>query len=300
MKIPICLVTGFLGTGKTTVLKHLVNRLKSHRVVYLINEFSATDIDGAIILGEGVDVIAVPGGSIFCKCLVTEFIGRLKEIPALYPDAEGVVIEASGMADPKVVEKMLSETGLDGTYELSTILTVVEPGSYMKLRYTLPNVIAQVQSADRVILNKIDLYDESQIKDCETALLEANPDVSIIRTANGIYSEEVFPAKPVSRGLSGEYALCKDPNYSSGTILFNGDSDITELKQAILARSEDLYRLKGFVNIQNRSHYIDFSSSGLVIKETEIQHSPGLAVIYKGNREHKPWHLKSGGKTSKQ
>ena len=78
--LSICLVTGFLGTGKTTFLKNIVARNRDRKIVYLINEFSAHDIDGAIVSAENPNVVSIPGGSIFCKCLVTEFIGQLSKI----------------------------------------------------------------------------------------------------------------------------------------------------------------------------------------------------------------------------
>ncbi|MBL7076600.1 MAG: hypothetical protein ISS31_03920, partial [Kiritimatiellae bacterium] len=136
--IPLALVTGFLGCGKTSFLKHTVARYRDRRIVYLVNEFSPLDVDGALVESEDADVVAIPGGSIFCKCLVTEFIGQLQRIAREYPDAEGVIIEASGMANPAVVGTMLHETKLDAIYELATVVAVVDPGSFLKLRHTLP------------------------------------------------------------------------------------------------------------------------------------------------------------------
>ncbi|MDH3982239.1 MAG: hypothetical protein OES84_04980, partial [Kiritimatiellaceae bacterium] len=78
--IPICLITGFLGTGKTTLLKRIVEENRDRKWIYLVNEFSALDVDGAIVSAENPDVISIPGGSIFCKCLVTEFIGQMTKI----------------------------------------------------------------------------------------------------------------------------------------------------------------------------------------------------------------------------
>lgn len=99
--LPICLVTGFLGTGKTTFLKKIVEQNRDRKIVYLINEFSAHDVDGAIVSAENPDVVSIPGGSIFCHCLVTRFIGQLRKITEERGGFDGVVIEASGMANPK-------------------------------------------------------------------------------------------------------------------------------------------------------------------------------------------------------
>ncbi len=284
MKIPICLVTGFLGAGKTTVLKNIVARYRNRRLVYLINEFSSKDVDGAVILDSAADVVSVFGGSIFCKCLVTQFIAKLQEMPRIYPDIEGLVIEASGMADPRVIEAMLVETRMDQIYALSTILAVVDPGSYMKLRHTLPNVIAQVQSADRIILNKIDLYDETLLRETELSLRSVNPAGEVLRTTRGAINYDIFSRHSEGmRGLVGEYALCKDPNYSSETVDFADEVDLRVLEKTIIEWKDDLYRVKGFVSSCGKHYYVDYSGVGVSIGEVEVKpRDLSLAIIYKG------------------
>jgi G3E family GTPase len=88
--IPICLLTGFLGSGKTTLLEYLSAVYKSRRIVYVINEFSSLDVDGPRIRESGIEAISLPGGSIFCKCLVSDFIKTLKEIPAIFGNSESI------------------------------------------------------------------------------------------------------------------------------------------------------------------------------------------------------------------
>ena len=95
----MCLVTGFLGCGKTTLLMRIAKRSKGRRLVFLVNEFSPKDVDGKLLGAEGVDAVLVAGGSIFCRCLVTDFINHLKTLPERFgtggAPVEGVVVEAS-------------------------------------------------------------------------------------------------------------------------------------------------------------------------------------------------------------
>jgi len=79
--IPLTLITGFLGSGKTTLLKTLNELNRESRLVFLVNDFSANGVDAALLAEEKDEIISVAGGSIFCKCLVTEFVNRLREIP---------------------------------------------------------------------------------------------------------------------------------------------------------------------------------------------------------------------------
>lgn len=109
-------------------------------------------------------LVSIPGGSIFCHCLVGEFVRVLGEVAVVDPRPEGVIVEASGIADPKVVVVgMLAETKLDAMFDLRRVVTVVDPGSFHKLIQTLPAITAQVEASDLVLINKTDLYDAGEV-----------------------------------------------------------------------------------------------------------------------------------------
>jgi G3E family GTPase len=283
-RIPLSLVTGFLGSGKTTFLKHVAARQAGRRLVYLVNDFSALDVDGAILSEIGPNVVSVPGGSIFCKCLVGDFIDHLVRIAQQFrsPDQliDGLIIEASGIADPKVVADMLRQTKLDRVYELARIVAVADPGSFHKLLATLPNIRSQIEAADTVLLNKIDLFDEPGIAATEAAIREINPRVRILRTLRAAADIDMFDAQP-PRDLHGEYAGCADPHYERFSVTFSKPVDMTKLQVALTSLTDRLYRAKGFVPTPDGTIYLDFSTAGLsangchMLPGTE----PGLAII---------------------
>jgi G3E family GTPase len=277
--LPICLVTGFLGTGKTTFLKNVVARNRDRKIVYLINEFSAHDVDGAIVSAENPNVVSIPGGSIFCKCLVTEFIGQLKKAAEQWPDADGVVIEASGMANPKVIESMLAETGLDKLYRLATVISVIDPNSFLKLRHTLPNIIAQIEAANVVLINKTDRNSPEKTVEAAAAVQAINPITERIKTVQCAAEVDLF-AEHAPRGLQGEYAKCRDPNYATFVTEtpLNGDT----LEAFVLAHAEEIYRVKGTLD----GEFFDYSTAG-VIRTPQVGARPALAWIVKGGTEEK-------------
>ncbi len=263
--IPLTLVTGFLGSGKTTLLRRIFERNRERNYVYLVNEFAAADIDGQMVGCDLDSLVAVPGGSIFCKCLVTEFVGhlsRLAERHAAGPQIEGVVIEASGIANPKVVGRMLQETGLDQAYDLGTIVNIVDPGSFMKLIHTLPNILAQVEAGDLAILNKIDLYEENELSAAEDELRRINPSLHITRASHCQIDCDLFGSSS-SRALTGEYATCVDPNFATATAVLPMDIDLDRLLDDIGALGDDVYRVKGFVRVNGACHYLDISPGGV-------------------------------------
>jgi G3E family GTPase len=295
--LPICLVTGFLGTGKTTLLKNIVAQNRDRKIVYLINEFSAHDVDGAIVSVENPNVVSIPGGSIFCHCLVTEFIGQLTKIAAaaketappeaspylLGQDSEvgidlrasrydgevevgrdlrasrydGVVIEASGMANPKVIEQMLVETKLDSDFRLATIISVLDPNSFLKLRHTLPNILAQVEAADVVLINKTDCNPPEKIEETLEVVQGLNPAAERIQTVQCDIELDLF-GEHAPRGLQGEYAKCRDPNYA--TFVTEQPFDGDRLEAFVLEHANDIYRVKGTLS----DEFFDYSTAGVI------------------------------------
>ena len=277
--LPICLVTGFLGTGKTTFLKNIVAHNRDRKIVYLINEFSAHDVDGAIVSAENPNVVSIPGGSIFCKCLVTEFIGQLKAAAEHWPDADGVVIEASGMANPKVIEQMLAETKLDQYFRLAVIISIIDPNSFLKLRHTLPNILAQIEASDVVLINKTDRNSPEKTAEADAAVRAINPVAERIKTVQCAVEVDLF-AEHVPRGLQGEYAKCRDPNYA--TFVTEQPVNGAALERFVLENSDDIYRVKGTLT----GEFFDYSTAG-VIRTAQSDAKPALAWIVKGGAEEK-------------
>ncbi len=275
--LPICLVTGFLGTGKTTFLKNIVARNRDRKIVYLINEFSTHDVDGAIVSAENPNVVSIPGGSIFCKCLVTEFIGQLKKAAEHWSDADGVVIEASGMANPKVMEQMLAETGLDKLYRLATVISVIDPNSFLKLRHTLPNIIAQIEASDIVLINKTDRNPPEKTNEAGAVVQSLNPAAERIFSVRCEAEVDLF-AEHAPRGLQGEYAKCRDPNYATFVTEQRFPSDT--LEAFVLEHADDIYRVKGTLD----GECFDYSTAG-IIRTPQTGTKSTLAWIVKGGAE---------------
>lgn len=286
--IPICLVTGFLGSGKTTLLKNLAARHQDQRIVYLVNDFAQIDVDGPLLEEAGQAAVAIAGGSIFCKCLVTDFIHQLRDIhqgvcsDGVPPD--GLVIEASGMADPRVVEQMLQETKLNEQYALSSILTILDPGRFIKLIHTLPNIKAQVEAADIVIINKQDLYDPELLEQCRDQLTPLLRDGANVLHAEQARVELNIFGTHAPRELEGRYAECADPNYASFSLMHPTVTLATLLEE--LSRMEPMiYRAKGYLRIEGAWHYIEYEGNASTARDctdAEPEH-PGLAIIAKGN-----------------
>ena len=281
--IPLTLVTGFLGSGKTTLLQHMAQQVNGKRLVFVVNEFAPLDVDGKL-LGKDVDVVPIPGGSIFCQCLTTTFIEHLNALIKRHEteSLDGIVIEASGMANPKVIRRMLVETGLDQHFAITQMIAVAEPVSLIKLFETLPNIREQLAAADIILLNKIDLADSATINKARSLICAINPRACLHLTINSEITLDLFTpdsALPVA----GEYAKCKDPHFTQMTVRISDKPSRVLLRRALEKLGEDLYRAKGWVSCAEGPTFVDVASSVVKIQPVDRMPDDQSAIVLIGS-----------------
>ncbi|HNT90080.1 MAG TPA: GTP-binding protein, partial [Candidatus Hydrogenedentes bacterium] len=232
--IPLALVTGFLGSGKTTLLRRLVDRYRDRRVAYLVNEFSHVDVDGRRLAETAENVQILPGGSIFCSCLVHEFIGTLDAFPKrMAGPLDGVVIEASGVASPAVISKLLHDTRLDQVYALNAVVSIVDPGSFPVLLQSLPNIATQVAASTLILVNKRDLYDAATVAAAEAQARAINNNAPIVRTCHCEIDADILAPALACPACAGSLAPCRDPNYAQFDLALARPVDLPRFEQAV-------------------------------------------------------------------
>jgi G3E family GTPase len=281
--VPIWLVVGFLGAGKTTLLRRLVHAPGGRRLVFVVNEFSAVDVDAGLIEREGGAALAVAGGSIFCRCLVTEFVSVLRRVSDGLPDRDGalappdgVVIEASGMADPRSMRRLLAESGLDARFHVAGVTAVVDPGTLMKLLLVLPNIRGQIECADLILLNKVDLHAPATVAKVREKLAAINLQATVLRCTRAAVDPAVVLADGAAARLAqvdAAYGLCKDPRFERETLLLERPVEMRDLRAALESAGEGLYRAKGFVLTAEGWRYADWSAGAL-----DVQPAPPAAA----------------------
>ncbi len=284
--IPVCFVTGFLGSGKTTFIQRLVEQYHSKKIVYLVNEFSPKDIDGERLNLPADELVKIPGGSIFCKCLTGQFLKVLRQVSEMAVD--GVVIEASGIANPRVAGDMFKETKLDEVFAIRSIVAIVDPRSFQKLCRTLPNIKEQIAAATQIIINKIDKFSAEKIDETVSSVCKFNSTASILKTEFCKADIDVFADFGVV-GSGGDYAKCKDPNFCQVTINVADMESFGELKRKLSLLGDDLYRVKGCVSgADNNLIAIDYDGgdwSQRIDGVSRAEESGSLVVIASGYRE---------------
>jgi G3E family GTPase len=188
-KIPFVLVTGFLGSGKTTLLLDILkNYSDQYRIAIVQNEFSPGHFDGTTLKQSGKDfnLLEINNGSVFCACLLSNFIDRLDPfITEAKPDI--ILLEATGLADPVSLGQILHSGKVEERLYLAASWCVVDAVNFFKIIGTVTRAIHQIRVADTLWINKTDLKGETG--EIRKQIREINPFGTILETRFGSTSQ---------------------------------------------------------------------------------------------------------------
>ena len=161
-RVPVTLVTGFLGSGKTTLINAALRSARLAKTVVVVNEFGEVGLDHQLFASSSDSVVVLENGCLCCT-VRSDLVGTLNglyharergEIPAF----DNVVIETSGLAEPgPVLQAFLSEPTLDGLYRVASVLTLVDAVNWAGTSEAHDEAVRQVALADQIRITKLDM-----------------------------------------------------------------------------------------------------------------------------------------------
>jgi len=177
VRTPITLITGPLGSGKTTLLRHIL-ATQREKIAIVMNEFGKIAIDTKVIEGKNVRIAELGGGCVCCS-LLGEFEAAVNEIIGKIAP-ERIVVETTGLAEPEAlvfnIQEALPQCRLDG------VVSVIDADMLVRFPEIGHTTRLQIEGADILLLNKIDLVEPAQIEPLESKLHQINSTAEIIRT----------------------------------------------------------------------------------------------------------------------
>lgn len=252
-KIPFHIVSGFLGSGKTTFLKRIIDKYAGEYKIGIIqNEFAPANIDGAVLKksDQNFELLEINNGSVFCVCLLGDFVRSLEKFIEVH-QPEILIIEASGLSDTISVTEVISASSLASRIYLAFNWCVVDAQNFEKVGLMKQRVIHQLRMADEVIVNKTDVPG-CDISKLRTELKQLNPFARVTETTycnvdfnlgmpaeNKFYFDEM---KPLPR-----------PGINAMVIKSTRKISYNSLVSFLNEWAPKSFRIKGFVNISDKS-----------------------------------------------
>ncbi len=289
-KIPVTIVTGFLGSGKTTLIRHLLENARGRRLALIINEFGDVGVDGEILRGCGVDscpeenIVELANGCLCCT-VADDFIPAIEALLSRPQKPDHIVIETSGLALPKPLVKAFDWPGIRQRLTVDGVVTVVDGAAVAAGRFADdPALVAaqraadpsldhdnpleevyedQLLCADLVILNKTDLLSEAETSRVRSEITMTVPRaVKIVATSGG----RIEPAILLGLFAAAEDDLAARPSHHETEedhdhddfksfvldVATIGDPEAFVAKLTAIAERHDVLRMKGFFEVAGK------------------------------------------------
>jgi G3E family GTPase len=249
--IDLILVTGYLGAGKTTFVNHLLQlpAIMSSSPALIINEFGQQGIDGGLIQAGGRPLFEINSGSLFCVCTTVQFIDVLTKISdGMKPGV--VLIEATGIAETRDIEKYLDDPVLCGRFRVRANLCLIDGVNFTKVAPLMKAARSQAAAADAFIVNKTDLAAVEDISTLNTVLEGINPRAKRVNAEFGRIDEEFLNGVTHIRAAEAIADSRSEALYAES---FRSDVpvDRDEFFAALDGIGEHLLRLKGYIRFSD-------------------------------------------------
>lgn len=289
----INLIFGFLGSGKTTLVRRILEtRPARGRLAVIVNEFGDVGIDGAILEGQDIDMVELTSGCLCCT-LKGPLLNAVEELRAT-AGVEHIVIESTGIAQPEEMMETFADPSFRERFEFGPLVTVADAPKFSRLREMLgPFYTAQVENADIVILNKIDLASATELEEVRRDITALNPDATILFTEQCAMDTEPLLTGAPSRAMA---AMAPGTDHAGDDHGHDHDdhrhapaqSFVVEagagvarpaLEEFFAGLPENVWRAKGFAVVDGAPALVQYTMGQLDLGPAEARASYRLVFI---------------------
>lgn len=280
MQVPALIVSGYLGSGKTTLVGHLLKEAQASgvRLAIISNEFGDTGIDKALLDAGEEGLVELDGGCVCCRLsdALGETVARV--LTTVKPDR--LVLETSGVALPSEVRIQFWRPPIEGLVSDEAVVVLVDAERLLSLGEPDETFLDQVEAADLLVLNKCDLVDEAGLVAAEQRLAELSPGVDVVRAVRSVVDPAaLFPPDPDAERLARRDPAARHSPHSHerfGTEVFDYPPGVSGAAVVAQLTALAAIRTKGFVQTDAGVRLVQGVGARIELTEPPIAPPPEL------------------------
>lgn len=271
-KIPVFIITGFLGAGKTTFINHFIKTQPTKKILVIENEVGKANIDGALIVQSAVDVKELTAGCLCCD-LNEKLYDLLYDLAQRKDEFDMLVIETTGIADPSSVAETIWTGGfMDKTYDLKATICVADAQNMEDALDKTDEARRQLTFADIVLLNKCDHLTSEHLNNIQHLIQNIHPGIPILTGNEGNFSAEGI-MKLSTQNISNKSEILdniakdfkhKHQGINTFTLTFDRPFEYRQLRHTLMLllniNKHQIYRIKGIIDVPDMKEKVVLQS----------------------------------------
>ena len=287
--VDLYVFSGFLGSGKTTLLKKMLEHYYDKNIGVVVNEFGKEGFDGKRVNRNGVEMVEINNGSVFCSCLKGSFVDAL--ISLAERDLDYLFVEGSGLSDPSNMDELLFilEKKLGSNpYAYRGSICIIDGVNFYDYFDLFVAIEKQVKSADSLIINKLDLMEKKEVEDLKEELKIMNPKANILTTSYCNIDFRQFEKMIRQEEPMEKSETVNTPEDRPRTYVLRTSYELEKekLEKFLRAMSQDIVRIKGTVILQEGTYQLDVVGTQIdFMKMDHEENESKLVIIPRFGRE---------------
>lgn len=266
-RTPVHIVTGFLGSGKTTFLNYFISQSLPERILVIENECGDTNVDGALVMDGVEEVIELSAGCLCCS-LADGLLDILEAAGNRRDEYDRMVIETTGIADPgSIIQVFLEDPRVENSFDLQQVICLADAGLVEEWLSETEEALRQIALADVLLINKADTVVPTYLEKVKGILDGINPQAAVLTGQLGVFSMHEILKTGTTNPIAAERT---EENYNhthehkvgenshnitTFTLTFPHPLDLNrltlDLNRIVQLYRHQVYRVKGFIAIPN-------------------------------------------------
>jgi len=300
--LPIHIISGFLGAGKTTLINRMLKVKADEHIVLLENEFGEAGIDHQLIQSPQSGIFQINSGCICCHNS-NALLDTLQQILSRQVVPDRLIIECTGIALPEnIIALFYSDPYLQNHYHIANVVTVIDAAQFEDQIRMYPEPAHQLAYADIVLINKVDLVRKYYIQELRELIRTIQTDAAIIETDWEIVSldpifshadDQIPVSTPVESDIDKKRinTAISHLKYKSHSFQFDRPFDIMALRHLLsvwlLIQKMRFIRIKGIIHIHDEPHMLLIQTAGnqstfKTIQIPDVEEAPQSTIVVIG------------------